>query len=351
MSRRPPISQITMADVARAAGVSQPTVSRALNGDTRVAAPTRAAILETAERLGYVINRAARTLAGSSTNSIGFVIAEHEAHVWGNPYIPKIISGISRELNKQDKQLVLFVAQNRQDQERLIHYVSRERTVDGFLMITDNRSDRFLKFLLDSNIPVVVGGRPLGVKQASYIDVDNVGGAVAATRHLLEVGCTRVGMITGPQSTGPGMDRLVGYRRALRERDMLGTAVVYSAKDWGIDEGYNGMLALLEENPDLDGVFAAGELLAMGALSALRSRRIRVPQDVRFVGFDDSPAATRSDPPLSCVAQPVEELGRQMAALLLKHLEGEEDTRQVMLPVELHQRASTIGLATAADSA
>src|SRR5689334_2789710 len=106
-------SSITMADVARAAGVSQPTVSRAINGDTRVATRTRAAVLEAADRLGYVINRAARTLAGSSTNSIGFVIAEHEAHVWGNPYIPRIISGISKELAAHGKQLVLYVAQNK----------------------------------------------------------------------------------------------------------------------------------------------------------------------------------------------------------------------------------------------
>lgn len=351
MSKRRPISQITMADVARAAGVSQPTVSRALNGDTRVATDTRAAILETAERLGYVINRAARTLAGSSTNSIGFVIAEHEAHVWGNPYIPRLISGISRELNAADKQLVLFVAQNRHDQERLLHYVSRERTVDGFLMITDNRSDRFLKYLVEHQVPVVVGGRPIGVKEASYVDVDNVGGAVVATRHLLDVGCTRIGMITGPQSTGPGTDRLIGYRQALRTRGISDTEVVYRAKDWGVDEGYTGMLALLEENPALDGVFAAGGLLSLGAMSALRGRGIRVPQDVRFVGFDDSPSATRSDPPLSCVAQPVEELGQQMAALLLRQIAGEDDTRQIMLPVELHQRASSIGLARAADTA
>lgn len=351
MSRRAPISQITMADVARAAGVSQPTVSRALNGDTRVAEPTRAVILEAADRLGYVINRAARTLAGSSTNSIGFVIAEHEAHVWGNPYIPKLIAGISKELNEHDKQLVLFVAQNRADQERLIHYVSRQRTVDGFLIITDNRTDRFLKFLLESHVPVVVGGRPLGLRQASYVDVDNVGGALAATRHLLDVGCRHVGTITGPQSTGPGLDRLVGYRRALRERKLGSTATTYCAKDWGVDEGYAGMLALLEENPDTDGVFVAGELLAQGALLALRSRGIRVPQDIRFVGFDESPAATRSDPPLSCVAQPVEELGRQMAGLLLRQIAGDNDVHHVMLPVELHQRASSIGLARSADSA
>lgn len=333
-----------MADVAREAGVSQPTVSRALNGDSRVASQTRAAILEAADRLGYVINRAARTLAGASTNSIGFVIAEHEAHVWGNPYIPRIISGISRELSAQGKQLVLYVAQNRHDQEKLIHYVTRERTVDGFLMITDNRSDRFLRFLLDRQLPVVVGGRPLGFRDASYVDVDNVAGALSATSHLVEVGCRRIGMITGPQSTGPGVDRLVGYRRALAGHGLKDTSGVYRAKDWGIDEGYTGMEQLLREHPGLDGVFAAGELLALGALSALRAASKAVPDDVRFVGFDDSPAASRSDPPLSCVAQPVEELGQQMAALLLRQIGGETvEDDHLMLPVKLNARASSLG--------
>lgn len=333
-----------MADVAREAGVSQPTVSRALNGDSRVATRTRDAVVEAADRLGYVINRAARTLAGASTNSIGFVIAEHEAHVWGNPYIPRIISGISRELSSQGKQLVLYVAQNRHDQEKLIHYVSRERTVDGFLMITDNRSDRFLQYLLDRRLPVVVGGRPLGFKDASYVDVDNVAGALAATNHLIDVGCRRVGMITGPQTTGPGVDRLAGYRRALSAHGLKETFAVYRARDWGIDEGFAGMQQLLRDHPDLDGVFAAGELLALGALSALRVAHQRVPDDVRFVGFDDSPAANRSDPPLSCVAQPVEELGQQMAALLLRQIDGkEQEARHLMLPVQLNARASSLG--------
>ncbi|MFC4783365.1 LacI family DNA-binding transcriptional regulator [Nocardioides sp. MAHUQ-72] len=340
---RAAVRTVTMADVAREAGVSQPTVSRALNGDTRVATRTRTAVLEAADRLGYVINRAARTLAGSSTNSIGFVIAEHEAHVWGNPYIPRIISGISRELGEQGKQLVLYVAQNRHDQEKLIQHVSRERTVDGFLMITDNRSDHFLRFLLERHVPVVVGGRPLGLKQASYVDVDNIAGSVAATSHLLDVGCRRIGMITGPQTTGAGVDRLVGYRRTLVAHDLKDSGAVYCAKDWGIEEGYSGMLEVLQEQPDLDGVFAAGELLALGALSALRAAGRRVPDDVRFVGFDDSPAASRSDPPLSCVAQPVEELGQQMAALLLRQLAGQEETRHLMLPVQLNARASTLG--------
>lgn len=332
-----------MEDVAQAAGVSQPTVSRALNGDVRVAEHTRDAILETAQRLGYVINRAARTLAGSSTNSIGFVIAEHDAHVWGNPYIPRIISGISSELNQQDKQLVLFVAQNRHDQERLIHYVSRERSVDGFLMITDNRSDRFLGFLLESHIPVVVGGRPLGFKNASYVDVDNVGGARAATDHLIELGCRRIGVITGPVSTGAGIDRLTGYRRAMRAHDRPDDEAVYRAKDWGIEEGFTGLHTLIEAHPDLDGVFAAGELLALGALSALRGLGKRVPEEVSFVGFDDSPASARTDPPLSCVAQPVEDLGRQMAVLLAEQLAGTHETTQVMLPVQLNARRSSLG--------
>ena len=337
-------SSVTMADVAREAGVSQPTVSRALNGDSRVATRTRDAVLEAADRLGYVINRAARTLAGSSTNSIGFVIAEHEAHVWGNPYIPRIISGISKELGVHGKQLVLYVAQNKHDQEQLIQHVSKERTVDGFLMITDNRSDRFLSFLLERGVPVVVGGRPLGFEDASYVDVDNVAGSVAATEHLLDVGCRRIGMITGPRTTGPGVDRLTGYRQALAAHGLKGQEAVFRAKDWGIDEGYAGMLRLLEDQPDLDGVFAAGELLALGALSALRANGRAVPEDVRFVGFDDSPAASLSDPPLSCVAQPVEDLGQQMAALLLRRLEGEADGAQhLMLPVELHTRVSSLG--------
>lgn len=342
MPRRPPISRVTMADVASAAGVSQPTVSRAINGDIRVAARTRDLVLETADRLGYVINRAARTLAGSSTNSIGFVIAEREAHVWGNPYIPRIISGISAELNRLDQQLVLFVAQNRHDQERLIHYVQQGNVVDGFLMITDNRADRFLGYLLEEQVPVVVGGRPIGFPAASYVDVDNVGGSRAATEHLLAVGCERVGVITGPQSTGAGVDRLKGYRQELRRAGRAGSEAFVYSDDWGIEAGFKGTMSLLEKSPDLDGIYAAGELLALGAMSALRSLTLRVPGDVRLVGFDDSPACAHTDPPLSCVAQPVEELGRQMAGLLMSQIRDDAAPHRVMLPVELNIRRSSL---------
>lgn len=330
-----------MADVAALAGVSQPTVSRAINGDLRVADDTRATIMAAAERLGYVVNRAARTLAGSSTNSIGFVIAERDAHVWGNPYIPRILSGIGAELNEHDQQLVLFVAQEPQDQERLIHYVSQGQVVDGFLMITDNQDDPFLRFLLEAEIPVVVGGRPLGLDGASYVDVDNLGGARAATHHLLDVGCRHVAIITGPQTTGAGLDRLTGYREVLAERGAGAPEMSYCASDWGLEEGFRGMQALLGSHPEIDGVLAAGELLAFGALSAIRGAGLAVPEDLKLVGFDDSPAFARTDPPLSCVAQPVEELGRQMARLLLDQISSEGTDRRVMLPVQLNVRDST----------
>ena len=176
----------------------------------------------------------------------------------------------------------------------------------------------------------------------SYVDVDNVGGARSAVEHLIAMGRRRIATITGPLDMGAGVDRLQGYHDALLKAGLNGDASLYQPGDFGQESGAAAMQALLDRHPDLDAVFCASDVMAAGALDTLRRQRKRVPQDIAVVGFDDSTIATSTAPTLSSVRQPIEEMGREMARLLLAGLDsGTAGGKRVILVTELVVRASS----------
>jgi len=182
---------------------------------------------------------------------------------------------------------------------------------------------------------VVCNERPLGTTSLPYVGVDNVGGAVAAVGHLLAAGRRRIATIAGPQDMIGGIDRLAGYREALD-----GSPSTVAVGDFTLDSGYSAMHRLLADDPTLDAVFAASDLMADGALKALRAAGRRVPDDVAVVGFDDIALAQYTDPPLTTVRQPIMEIGRQMAGQLLALVGGEDISPTMTLPTELVVRRS-----------
>jgi DNA-binding LacI/PurR family transcriptional regulator len=186
-------------------------------------------------------------------------------------------------------------------------------------------------------IPVVCNERSLGPASVPYVGVDNVGGAAAAVRHLLDSGRTRIATIAGPQDMIGGIDRLTGYREALRGSSRRSIVAV---GDFTMDSGAAAMRQLLEDDPALDAVFVASDLMADGALQALRQAGRRVPDDVALIGFDDIALAAYTDPPLTTVRQPIVDIGRQMARQLLRLVGGETIEPMVVLPTELVVRGS-----------
>jgi DNA-binding LacI/PurR family transcriptional regulator len=169
------------------------------------------------------------------------------------------------------------------------------------------------------------------------VGVDNVGGAATAVRHLLDIGRTRIATIAGPQDMIGGIDRLTGYRNALRDSARRSIVAV---GDFTLGSGAAAMQQLLEDDPHLDAVFVASDLMADGALQALRKAGRRVPDDVAVIGFDDIALAQYTDPPLTTIRQPILEIGRQMARQLLRLVRGEEIEQTMTLPTELVVRQS-----------
>ncbi|MCX4744181.1 LacI family transcriptional regulator [Kitasatospora sp. NBC_01287] len=345
---RPATGRPTLEEVAALAGVGRGTVSRVINGSPKVSERARAAVERAVAELGYVPNRAARTLVTSRTEAIALVVPEAETRLFSEPYFSDIISGVSAELSDSDMQLLLVLVRNERERARLSAYLG-ERRVDGVLLVAVHRDDPLPTVLEELRLPAVLAGRRGDQEPLSYVAADNAGGARMAVRHLLRRGCRRIATITGPLDMEVAQARLAGYREALAEAGHVGPAhpvgpahdELVGVGDFTEQGGRTAMRELLDRAPDLDAVFCASDVLAAGALQTLRAAGRRVPEDVALIGFDDSIVARHTDPPITSVRQPIEEMGRTMARLLLEEIaDPGRPRRQVVLATELVVRES-----------
>jgi DNA-binding LacI/PurR family transcriptional regulator len=331
----------TLEQVAAAARVSRATASRVVNGDHRVGEGARLAVEMAVKQLGYVPNRAARSLVTRRSDSIAVVIPEPTEQLFGDPFFPRFLRGVTEVLNASAKQLILLMPQTTSDEDRLAGYLAAGHA-DGVLLVSLHGDDPLPQRLQSRGIPVVVGGRPAGPGM-TYVDADNRGGAASAVRHLQEIGRQCIATIAGPLDMDPGADRLAGYLDVMGA-DGRAAELVEEAREFTSEGGRVAMERLLQRAPQLDAVFAASDLLALGAIAALRAAGRRLPADVAVVGFDDSPVTQSLEPPLSSVRQPTEEMGREMTRLLLDALRQPNNApRRVILETRLVVRASSGG--------
>ncbi len=333
----------TLEEVAHLAGVSRATVSRVVNGSPRVSPEVRTEVQSAIERLGYVPNRAARSLVTRRSDSIAVVITEPTARLFSDPFFPRLLRGISSELAARDRQLILLMPDSAADESRTADYLTAGH-VDGALLVSLHANDPLPDRLSTAGIPIVLVGRPPKGIRASYVDVDNRQGAQSAVGHLIAGGRRVIATIAGPGDMAAGTDRLAGYRDALAEAGIAPDPALETTADFTQDGGSVAMSRLLATRPDIDAVFAASDLMAVGALTALAGTGRRVPADVAVVGFDDSPVATSTTPQLTSVRQPIEEMGHEVARLLIAAVEASDPVpRRVILATELVRRASSAG--------
>ncbi|MEU4421119.1 LacI family DNA-binding transcriptional regulator [Actinoplanes sp. NPDC024001] len=329
----------TLEAVARRAGVSRATVSRVVNGSTTVAATIREAVNRAVEELGYVPNQAARSLVTQRTDSIALILPETANRVFSDDlFFPAIIRGVGMELEAADKQLVLMMTGSEAGHHRVERYAVAGH-VDGIMFASIHGADPLPGLLARRGIPVVCSGRPMTAEPpVPYVDVDHAGGVAAAVHHLVSAGRRRIATIAGPQDMVAGIERLTGYHESLRE---AGLPELVAPGDFTRESGIAAMRDLLDRDPKLDAVFAASDLMAHGALQALRESGRRVPDDVAVIGFDDFEISRYSDPPLTTVRQPIGEAGRTMARQMLRLIAGDPEVpSSVVLPTELVIRAS-----------
>ncbi|HEX4705625.1 MAG TPA: substrate-binding domain-containing protein [Pseudonocardiaceae bacterium] len=238
-------------------------------------------------------------------------------------------------------QLVLLMVRSAQEYQTSALRYLRGGHVDGALFVSMH--GRHPIDLDRVSVPVVFCGCPVGTdpENLSYVDADNRGGAERAVRYLVESGRQVIATVAGPQDMKPGVDRLDGYRAALTDAGRFDPRLVVYG-DFGQASGDHAVHRLLERRPDVDAVFVASDLMAVGALRALRRSGRRVPDDVAVIGFDDSPIARQTEPPLTTVRQPIEEMGSRMVRELLTMIRtGAPNGRRVVLDTELVVRDST----------
>lgn len=327
----------TVKDVALEAGVSRGTVSRVLNGQPYVSDEAREAIEAAIAKVGFVPNRAARSLVVQSSQAIGLIVHEPHSLFVEDPNIASILLGANAALSEEDYQLSFLIADTSRDVERLARYLSGG-LIDGVIIVSARVGDPITRAVRDLALPAAFVGHPRDIGDAPYVAIDNRGAAREITRRLADTGRTRIGMIAAALDRDSGADRLAGFVDALGAH--FDPRRVESVPLYSVADGREGMRRLLERMPDIDGVFASSDAVAAGALEALREAGRRVPEDVGIVGFDDSSWALRCDPPLSTIHQPAGELGRAAAKAVLAQLRGERIEAPIMLDCPVVWRES-----------
>ncbi|WP_121251758.1 LacI family DNA-binding transcriptional regulator [Nocardioides ferulae] len=332
----------TLDEVAKLAGVSKATASRAINGGSKVSARAQTAVDNAVRELGYTPNAAARSLVTRRTGSVALIVPESDERIFSDPFFARMLHLVARTLREHDLQLVLLIAQPGDEAERLLRYL-RGRYVDGAIVASHHREDRLAEHLSDLGLPCVFIGRPwIGAERVAYVDSDNAGAAAQAVRVLLEGGRRRIATIAGPPDMRAGHDRLRGWRDELAAAGLETGLVAHG--DFTEDSGVQACAALLDAaGPGgIDGIFAASDLMAQGAIRELARRGLRVPEDVALVGYDDLGVAERTDPPLTTLRNPIASMVVEAIRLLTESIDqgGGGGPRRVVFVPELVRRAS-----------
>lgn len=335
----------TLEDVARVAGVSRATVSRVINGIRNVDADIQEAVREAIRTTGYTPNQAARSLVTRRAGTIALVMSgagvegdEFAKAAFADPFFGRVAGGVVAYVRTQGVHPVLMLAETTTARLEVLDFL-RRGNADGALLVSTHPEDPLPGMLNEHNLPAVLFARPTRPLPVSYVDLAHQDGGALAADHLVARGCERVVTICGPLDVPAAQDRLAGFRASL---DRHGYPYLPIAEgDFTQQSGEAAMQRLLLDHPDLDGVFAANDLMAHGAVLVLQKAGRRVPDDVAVVGFDDSPPALSSRPRLTTVRQPVEEMAAEMARLLLARIEDpDQPPHQVVFDPTLIVRES-----------
>lgn len=323
----------TSHDVALAAGVSQPTVSRALRGDPSVAEETRRRVLKAAEALGYVPSERGRSLSTRRSGRIGVVVED-----LGNPFYFELLDALHDRLERSDNRMVVLTP-GRGDPERLERLV--DGSTDGVVLTTTLLDSELPARLLDRRFPFVLLNRIVDDVAVDSCSVANVDGAASVAAALVRHGHHRIGAIFGPSNTSTGRDREIGFRRQLDEHGVVLAAEATRRGRFAHETGHRAIGELLSSRPRPTAVFCANDVIALGALNGARALGIRVPEELSIVGFDDIAMAAWEVFQLTTVRQDLQAMCKTATELLLARItEPDRPPQKHVLQARLVRRAT-----------
>jgi len=325
MTQPAPNPTPTLEDVARVAGVSRATASRVINGVPTVDPKMRAKVNAAVKKTGYQPNSAARSLVTRKTGSIALVISGSDGsaeQVFGDPFFGRVTGGVLKHLRTEGIHPTLVLADSDKARLEAVDYVRRGKA-DGALLVSTHADDTLPGLFVAAGLPAVLFARPGLPTPISFVDLAHEVGAALAAERLVARGCRQVVTIAGPADVPAAQDRLTGFRQAMARHGQPFVTVAYG--NFTMESGEAAMTELLTAQPALDGVFAANDLMAAGALRVLREHGRSVPEEVAVIGFDDSAPANASRPRLTTIAQPIEDMAAEMSRMLLHQIANPTD--------------------------
>ncbi|MGQ9492643.1 MAG: LacI family DNA-binding transcriptional regulator [Anaerolineae bacterium] len=326
---------VSIKEIARAAGVSHSTVSRALRHSPLISEETAARIQRLAAEMGYVPSAIARGLVTQSSRTVGLVVT-----TIADPFIAEIVRGVE-EVALDHGYSVFLCNSNAQPQREVAAVrILRENRVDGVIVTSSRVGDLYLPLLEEMKVPIVLINNQRAGRYVWSVATDNIHGGCLAMEYLIELGHRRIGYIGGSPEVNSNRHRWQGYRQALRAHRIRYEPQLVTSGNGRMEGGQVGVQKLLCLAEPPTAIFCYNDMTAIGALRALKEARLQVPQDMSVIGFDDIALAAYVEPPLTTIAQPKHEMGQLAMRMLLELLSGKKEVHNILLQGELIVRAS-----------
>ena len=333
--------RINLADVARLAGVSKTSASMALADSSRVADATKVRVRKAAAELGYVPHFAASALRSQRAETIAVVLPHVSQHVFSHPVFIDLLEGISTAANTLDLSVLLSTARSAEDESSAYSRIIRGRQAAGVIVAAASVHDPNPRQVHDAGYPVVVVGRLPRSSDIASVGIDDIGGAGAVIRHLIEThGATRIGHVSGPLDHQSSIDKRDGYVAALAEAGLSIDPRLFFEGNYEEASGHDAAIALQPHLQPGDAVFFANDQMAIGAIDEWRKAGLRVPEDVRVVSYDNHPMSRHASPPLTTVGADMVGVGSTALQLLNRVIGGERDLAPIEFPTSLIVRQS-----------
>lgn len=327
----------TIRDVAKKAGVSIATVSRVINNKGKIKQETEANVRAAMEALDYTPNKVAQGLSNQRSNAIAFILPSIS-----NPFFPEMARAVEDVAQKNGYHV--FICNTDDEREKVLNYLDNLAThyVDGIILNSHVIKEAELKKIRKNNVSIVMMDRVLDHKETTTFTVKNREGGRMATKHLLDVGCKRIAHISGVVDIPPARDRMWGYLDVVGELPWYAPSYI-SRSDFTVEGGYRSAKELFMRHPEIDGVFAGNDLMAIGALRAAHEWGKSIPNELSIVGFDGIDMSALTTPPITTIQQPIYELGELAMTELLAHMNKKEHQAKTLeLDVELVIRETTM---------
>ncbi len=333
---------ITIKDVARMAGVDPSTVSRVIADNPRISVQTKEKVLKVMQELDFYPNAIARSLASRSTKTIGVIMPHSTDQVFVNPFFTEVMRGIGASALKRGYNILFSTGNSSEEEYKATSSLVNEKRVDGLILLTSRIGDKTIDSLVKKRFPFVVVGKPSDNADVNWVDNDNLEACYHATEHLIKLGHERIGFIGGEFSYVFMGERFKGYKKALDAYGIKFDKELLSLGEFVEDGGYNAAEKLMEQKSRPTAVVVADDLMAIGAMKAVKAHGLAIPGEVSIIGFNDTPLASYMDPPLSSMEIFVYDLGYNASEILISQLQDNGGHKKhIIIPTRLIVRNST----------